>query len=553
MRGPYSDLLRHRHTRDLLLLILNILLIIFVRVYAAGVTTSTVNISASRITPKPSQFTDWVSWREDISQIPTPSEGCFVAIFPSAVWQPNQCVRPPKEHSIPSTASQFSATLQPSTVGNSNDWVAQAPPNSTIRSSFGTFSSVSGLTNESDLCVAPFLPQCGGVNGGHGANFFSIQDNTNFGFPVDYDGRSTTGWEQFLYANGGNSGVVYIEYWLLNYGNCPPASQGPPGGGVGWFSFGGNSLTPASCVFNTDGTPTPFEPITDLSKLSLQSYANFGGNDEVMLCVSGGDCYATSVTDTVLHLYQRWTDSEFNVFGYGNGAQAQFNSGTTITVRNLLFDSDARPIRTTCVNLPGYTGETNNLDLVSCSTPTTTSLASITFTETNDPILAITVASSPVGSLYVTGSGFVTVDGVPVTTPDTFSWIEGSTHSIAAVSPVSCGAQCRYVFTGWSDRGDQSHNITVSGSPYPTDIFLPTYTATYQKQYYLTMQVSGPGSITLDSGWYNDGTTLTLIALANPQHAFKSWMGTGSGSYTGTENDTTIIVNGPVTESAYFS
>jgi hypothetical protein len=436
--------------------------------------------------------------------------------------------------------------VQPSTVGNTNDWIAQGPTDKLIGSSFGTF-TVHGLKNERDACVEPFLQQCGAMNEGHGANWYSLQDNTNSGFPVNYYGKSTTGWEQFLYANSGSSGVVYIEYWLFNYGACPPSSQDPPGGGVGWFSFGTN------CVFNTEGTPTPFESPMNLSKLSLQSYANFGGNDEVMLCVSGGNCYATSVAATVLHLYQHWTDSEFNVFGYDSGAQAQFNPGTTITVRTILFDHNANSIPTTCVDPPGYTGETNNLNLVSCTKSVTDSLTVMSFTETTLPVFDITVASTPLGLMYVTGSGFVAVDGVAVTTPDTFNWMEGSTHLIAAASPVSCGSECRYIFTGWSDQGAQSHCITVPASSNPTGLFFPTYTAAYQKQFYLTIQVSGQGSVSLSSGWYNAGSTVTITTFANPQHTFESWSGTGSGSYTGTKNITTITIDGPITEFANFS
>jgi len=549
------SLRRHRCVRGFLLLVLTLSLIGLFSFSNPGTTTSaTTDKTIHGIATVPSKFDAWGAWRGNISKIPTPSSGCFVAAYPNTVWQPTRCAPPSREHSLPATASEPSTMLQPSTVGNSNDWVAQSSSGGLISSSFGSFSSVSGLTSETDVCVAPFLQQCGGVNGGRGVNFYSLQDNTNFGFPVDYYGKSTRGWEQFLFASSDHSGLVYIEYWLLNYGACPPASQDPPGGGIGWFSFGGNSLTPSSCVFNTNGTPTPFELPTSLSKLSLQSYANFGGNDEVMLCVSGGSCYATAVSATVLHLYQHWTDSEFNVFGYDNGAQAQFNSGTTITVRDVLLDNDSSSIQVSCVNIPGYTGETNNLNLVSCETPPTGSLTSMVFTETNAPVVDITVASSPIGSLYVTGSGFVAVDGVNVTTPITFAWIEGSTHSVEAYSPVSCGIQCQYVFTGWSDQGSQSHRVTVPALPLnPTTIFLPTYTATYQKQYYLTIQASGPGSVKQSSGWYNAGTTITLIATANPQHAFKSWAGTGSGSYTGTQNITTITMTGPITESANFS
>ena len=44
---------------------------------------------------------------------------------------------------------------------------------------------------------------------------------------------------------------------------------------------------------------------------------------------------------------------------------------------------------------------------------------------------SITITSSP------TGSGFVTVDGNPITTPYTFTWNTGDTHTITANSPVN--------------------------------------------------------------------------------------------------------------------
>jgi len=75
----------------------------------------------------------------------------------------------------------------------------------------------------------------------------------------------------------------------------------------------------------------------------------------------------------------------------------------------------------------------------------------------------------------------------------------------------------------------------------------------YQKQYYVTLQTNGPGSITFNSGWYDAGTTIILGATANPQHTFKSWVGTGSGSYSGTHNSTAVTINGPITELANFS
>jgi hypothetical protein len=88
-----------------------------------------------------------------------------------------------------------------------------------------------------------------------------------------------------------------------------------------------------------------------------------------------------------------------------------------------------------------------------------------------DIAVPITVTSSP-----ATGSGFVLVDSNPITTPQTYTGSQGSSHSLSANSPVSCGVDCNYVFSSWSDGGAQTHTITVPSSA-------TTYTAYYQTVY----------------------------------------------------------------------
>jgi hypothetical protein len=172
------------------------------------------------------------------------------------------------------------------------------------------------------------------------------------------------------------------------------------------------------------------------------------------------------------------------------------------------------------------------------SSPTITMNAAIT--ETANFGVTITITSTP------TGSGYVTVDGVAVKTPQTFTWVVGSKHTITANSPVSCGTGCQYIFTAWSDAGSQSHTITVPSTP-------TTYTAIFQQQYYLTMKISGPGSATPGSGWYNAGATVTLTATPKTNHTFNSWTGTGNGSYAGTMASPTITMNAAITETATFT
>jgi hypothetical protein len=158
--------------------------------------------------------------------------------------------------------------------------------------------------------------------------------------------------------------------------------------------------------------------------------------------------------------------------------------------------------------------------------------------------ISITVTSSP-----STGSGFVLVDGVAIVAPWTFSWTAGSTHTLAANSPVSCGSGCQYLWNSWSDGGGQSHQITVPSVS-------TTYTATFRQQFQLTMQVgpSGAGTTSPSVGqsWQNAGVTLQISATATGSAPFSSWTGSGSGSYSGTSNPATVTMNGPITETANF-
>lgn len=80
--------------------------------------------------------------------------------------------------------------------------------------------------------------------------------------------------------------------------------------------------------------------------------------------------------------------------------------------------------------------------------------------------------------------------------PAVFSWPEHSTHTISAVSPVSCGLGCQYVWNRWDDGGAQSHQVSVHGNEL-------SFTAYYDEQFYLTMNVSpdsDAGTVTPSSG-----------------------------------------------------
>ncbi|MCX7785397.1 MAG: T9SS type A sorting domain-containing protein, partial [candidate division WOR-3 bacterium] len=52
--------------------------------------------------------------------------------------------------------------------------------------------------------------------------------------------------------------------------------------------------------------------------------------------------------------------------------------------------------------------------------------------------------------------------------------------------------------------------------------------------------------------WYDAGTVLTISASA-PGYTWIGWTGTGTGSYTGTDNPAQVTMNGPITEYAEWT
>jgi hypothetical protein len=162
-------------------------------------------------------------------------------------------------------------------------------------------------------------------------------------------------------------------------------------------------------------------------------------------------------------------------------------------------------------------------------------------------VVIITVTSSQ------TGSGFVSVDGTPITTPRMFNWVVGSTHTLFATSTVSGGTGVQYVYAGWSDGGARTHTYTVPNSG-------ATVTAVYTTQYQLTMATNFGTVSPASGGWYNAGSTVTIQATApsagaGERYVWVGWTGVGTGSYTGTNNpaNNAVTMNSAITETATWT
>ena len=161
---------------------------------------------------------------------------------------------------------------------------------------------------------------------------------------------------------------------------------------------------------------------------------------------------------------------------------------------------------------------------------------------TPTPTVQVTVQTTPVGLVFM-------VDGVAYTSTQTFSWSSGSSHTIATTSPQNGGAGVQYVWANWTDCQAISHAITA--------ITNMTYIATFTTQYYLTMGRTTGGTVSPSSGWKNSGATVSITATPtnNNQvsYSFSGWTGSGTGSYSGTNNPASITMNGPITETATFT
>lgn len=273
------------------------------------------------------------SWRSAIAHAPTPSKGCYTAVYPLTTWVKVACVAAPNRPYIPRIGGGRSQT-----VGNGNDYAAVT---STLTSNaVGSFPVVRRLKSETD---------------GGRANVYSLQLNSNFmsgdqACAGASNPSQCLGWLQYVYSSSEHA--AFMQYWLIRYTggtvHCP----------AGW-----NTATP-DCWKNSAAIVAPQEVVTDLPQINLSGNAVSGGLDTLVF-MDGANAYSTTGQDSVMFLSAGWTGSEFNIIGDGGGSEAVFNAGTALTVQIDLTDgTDAVP---TCKAHDGTTGETNNLNLKKCT------------------------------------------------------------------------------------------------------------------------------------------------------------------------------------------
>ena len=324
------------------------------------------------------------SWRETMHHVVTPQKGCFHASYPSTQWEQVECVSPPAYRSaLPKLKGKEQ------TAGNGYDYVAQTPSGHLISAAVGSFPTVSGVTSEKGANV-PF--GSGESSGITGTNQYTLQVNTNIVNTKACNGYTgCLAWQQYVISTDTPDSLtssqlsgkteVFIEYWLINYGDHTGNNICP----AGFIDGGEDSQGPGDdCVQNTPAVVVYNGqlPITGLASLQLSGTAVASGTDRAT-ATYGTEAYTATTEDSYTDISSAWTQAEFNVVGNAGGSRADFNKGASLTVKLALTDgSTAAPTCLSPSSYDGTTGETNNLTLKSC-TGTAGSTPYISFVESD--------------------------------------------------------------------------------------------------------------------------------------------------------------------------
>ena len=500
---------------------------------AAGISVAGVfSLGHSAFGANPSSEMTTATWQKAIAQPVTKglARGCYQTSYPSRQWHATTCKVAPEVPLEPAPVS----TPANATVGDGTDYSAEAA---------GTISSATGSFDD----VSPTITETGQVDdqGAQIANTFSLQLNTQFfsNSPAcsgSGDPSNCRGWQQFAYESAPYN-EVFMQYWLINYdATCPS----------GWYSYS------SDCYTNSQASTYPGSALTaaDLATTQLTGSASAGGNDEVNLSF-GGEATLVINADSAVGLASNWNTAEFDVFGDGDGDQANFGANTTLEAQTTLSDSSVSA--PTCVN-KGFTAETNNLSLTNTPTIGTQGLPTIRSEQTNasptTPSCAAgsgsktaTTVSTSLSGGGSSGAAISVPTGTAVTDQATLSGTNASEATGTVTYNVYSDSHCSDLVSGGT-----SEPITTPGRlPASAPVILDNagtyyWQASYSGDTYNSSSTSSCGSefetveasattsvLVPANGASLSGTAATLDASASNATSVEFWLFGGSYGYTG--------------------
>jgi len=148
----------------------------------------------------------------------------------------------------------------------------------------------------------------------------------------------------------------------------------------------------------------------------------------------------------------------------------------------------------------------------------------------------------------VAGDSWIVLDDILYDSPLDTSLYAGQPHTISTVPEIAGAPGEVLVFNNWSDTGEFRHSIVITEPD--------TFTAHFGMKYWL--DVESYYAETWGDGWYNSGEDAgfgispTLIQSGSSRHRFTGWLGTGSGSYTGSNSSDIAFMSEPTTETAQW-
>jgi Divergent InlB B-repeat domain len=163
---------------------------------------------------------------------------------------------------------------------------------------------------------------------------------------------------------------------------------------------------------------------------------------------------------------------------------------------------------------------------------------------------------------YEVSVGYSVVGGgTPSQTPEFTAAFLGSLTSTPLSSAATKGwfdAGSAYSFTGvtYGPTGTERWVSSGGAGSAPSVISSPgeAFSEVYAHQYHARLAVNDGrgGALSVGSGWFAPGSSLTASASANQGWHFEGWSGSGAGAYTGTSPSIDVVVAGPLSENATF-
>lgn len=155
-------------------------------------------------------------------------------------------------------------------------------------------------------------------------------------------------------------------------------------------------------------------------------------------------------------------------------------------------------------------------------------------------------------------SGWVTIDdSIRTMSPYVAHWATGDLHYINTDSIQTPGLGVKYIWDHWSDGGDKRHLIEV----HPDTL---EYIAYFDTLYQLTLFCPSYANVWPthpDSIWFPPREWSLIKVWPDTtyegsdsliRHIFQGWDGSGSGSYTGTNDSAWVQLNEPIVEYALW-